>query len=143
VDVEEETEEGTFVERVRCRRPAPIADPLLSLFPDVLADLPRVPLGRRTQPVVYPHAVTLRCETTVRELPEGVTLPAARDLSGDGWSVKTVFTREGGDLRGTWELTLARRRFAPDEFEELRSFWNAARLAASAAIRLRPRDAGS
>jgi hypothetical protein len=142
VDVEQETRSGAFVETIRCRRPCSTTGPLLSLFPDVLDDLARVPLGDREQTVAYPYALTLRCSTSVRGVPDGAALPTAHEDAGDGWRVTTRFSREGGDLSGTFELQLVRRRFEPDAFEQLRAFWNAARQAASVAVRLDPPDAG-
>jgi transglutaminase-like putative cysteine protease len=142
VDVEQETRSGAFVETIRCRRPCSTTGPLLSLFPDVLDDLARVPLGDREQAVAYPYALTLRCSTSVRGVPDGAALPTAHADTGDGWRVTTRFSREGGDLSGTFELQLVRRRFEPDAFEQLRAFWNAARQAASVAVRLDPPDAG-
>jgi hypothetical protein len=134
IDVDEETEDGRFVERVRYRTERPESDLLLPLFPDALDDLPRVPLLRREQPVVYPHAMTLRYHATVRGIPEHVTLPVARELSGDGWTVTTNFGWEGREVRAKWKVTLARRRFALEQFDELRSFWDAARQAGSVAV---------
>jgi hypothetical protein len=138
VDVNEETQEGLFVETVRYRAPRPDPDFVLPLFPDALTELPRAPLPRREQPVVYPHALTLRFHTTVRGVPEHVMLPVARESSGDGWTVATDFGGEGREVRASWNVALARRRFDLEQFDELREFWNAARRAGSVAISYAP-----
>jgi hypothetical protein len=134
IDVDEETEDGLFVERVRCRTAWPDSDLLLPLFPDALDGLPRAPLHRRKQPVVYPHAMTLRYHTTIRGIPEQVSLPVAHDVSGEGWTVTTKFGRDGDEVSAIWNVTLTRRRFPREQFDELQKFWDAARRLGSVAV---------
>lgn len=125
---EYETPEGLFLENVKARRaPLPAGGPesRVSLFPGASDDIERVPLGRRKTAVDYHHPMTIRYDVTYEGAPEAAALPAPQDVKGDGWSVKTGYSREGGAVRATWEVVLSRRRFEPDAFPELRRFWSA------------------
>jgi len=139
--VVDETEDGGFIETVKMEIGAP-PDPetaeLFQLFPGALADLPRVPLGRRETAVKYGHAITLRFETTIRGFASRSATPGGDDKEGDGWSTGSSFERDGDALQGKWEMTLSRLRFEPDEFRELKRMWSSARRSSSAAISLAP-----
>jgi hypothetical protein len=127
--VEEESSDGAFRDTatIHVEAPAPndrSAD--VAAFPGVLADLPRVSLSRRQSAVAYEHALSLYCVSTLRGLPADTPLPAPVSVAGTGWSARAEFSREGAEVKGTWELELSRLRFEPAEFEELRRFWAAA-----------------
>ena len=133
-----EGDDGAFVERLTISRPpghASLVDAdVVRFFPWLESDLPRVGLGRRTVPVVYPHPMTVRHETTVRDLRESSPLPPAHDAAGDGWSVHFECRREGADVKAIAEVRLTRTRFAVDAFPELRRFWSAVSAAAGTVV---------
>jgi hypothetical protein len=117
--------------------PAPERDRKLEpivFFPRALASLPRVPLTRRSGAVVYEYPRMLTYATTVKGLAAERPLPAKQHAAGVGWSLESSVTRSGADVRGSWTLDLARTRFAPDGFQELRELWASANKAASPLI---------
>jgi hypothetical protein len=133
-EVEEETRAGSFEERKRWTTPVSSSTLTLRLFPGVLDDLPRISLRDRQGAVVYPFAMTLRSESVIHGIAPGTGYPDPVSLEGEGWSVRTEFVPVGEVVQATWELTLIRRRFDPDAFDELRRFWRAARRSAAAAV---------
>jgi len=137
LSVVDETDDGAFVETLMVRvdpPPDPVHAEPLSLFPGALDGLMRIPLRRRESAVRYPHALTLRYESVVRGIRSNTATPPNETDQGRGWSVKSEFSTETGTIRGSWELTLSRVRFEPDDFAELKRFWRAARTTSSAAV---------
>ncbi|HEX4823750.1 MAG TPA: DUF3857 domain-containing protein [Candidatus Polarisedimenticolaceae bacterium] len=136
-----EDKDGAFVETISLALPsgAPsLQENAYWLFPGATYDIDRVPLTRRTLPVLYPYPVELRRETTVKGLPDAASIPTAQKLAGDGWAVESTFGRSGGSVNGVWTATLSRTRFEPAAFAELRQFWSAASKAAAPGIALAP-----
>jgi transglutaminase-like putative cysteine protease len=132
-DVEEETPEGLFTESVAWTA-SRSARPALTLFPDLLDDLPRVRLDDRDQPVVYPYALTLRTEHRIDGFDPAAVLPSAAAVQGAGWRVATHYERDGDALVARCKVELARRRFEPGEFGELERLWTAVRQAVSRTV---------
>jgi transglutaminase-like putative cysteine protease len=135
--VVDEADDGAFVERLTVRvNPPPNPDHAepVSLFPGALDGLARISLRRREGAVRYPHALTLRYESVVRGIRSNTATPPSETDEGQGWSVKSEFSAEPGTIRGSWELTLSRVHFEPDDFAELKRFWRAARSTSSVAV---------
>jgi hypothetical protein len=135
LSVTEEDENGAFVETIEATV-APPADPaeLMELFPWALDDLPQVNLGRRETAVKYRNAMAFRYESAVKGVPDGVPTPTAKEREGEGWAARSSFEREGGLLRGTWELELTRLRFEPEQFRDLKKLWSSARRTSSTKV---------
>ena len=134
-----ETPEATFVEKISARlKPIPAIGPgaTMALFPGAVDEIRRVPLGRRKTLVEYDHPMSIRYAVVLRPVPDTRALPAAQNLAGDGWSVRTTFERTGPVVTATWEVSLARTRFTPEEFPELRKFWSAVTASAGGAVNL-------
>lgn len=106
----------------------------IPLFPGVLDWLPRTTLSKRTADIVYGYPRTLTWDTTLAGIPEGARLPAPRSLANAAGNVTTTFVREGDTVRARFEVVLAKTRFTPAEFPELKAFWSAANGAASAEL---------
>ncbi|HKQ62958.1 MAG TPA: DUF3857 domain-containing protein [Candidatus Polarisedimenticolaceae bacterium] len=139
--VEAEAEDGAYVETLSWKLdPAALAAQhrLVPLFPGALDDLPRVPLGRRQAALRYAYPLALSYETRFVGAPAHQLAPDDQHLEGSGWSVGTHFTREGSELRASWQLALSRVDFARADFEELKRFWSAAGRAAAPAVALEP-----
>jgi len=133
--VQAETQTGDFVETISWRVPS--LPSVVSFFPSLASDFPRAPLRDRSTAVVYPWCMTLHFESHVRHVPHDAALPAGREVEGPGWRVSTRFTRDADTASGVLVISLARRRFQPDEFDDLGKLWNAVREAAQAAVALR------
>lgn len=136
-EVQSETGDGAFVESLVVEIPPPAPgrpSAPMGLFPRALADLPRVPLARRSSAVVYRYPRTLSYSSTFKSLPPSKPLPAAQAATGPGWEVASTISREGEAVRATWRLELARTRFEPETFAELKQLWSAATKAASPVI---------
>jgi transglutaminase-like putative cysteine protease len=134
-----ETIDGGMVETVRWSVPHAAASRIRSaapLFPGALHELREAPLTGRRSAVVYDRPILLRYETAIIGIGAPASLPEPIDRRGAGWAVSTTFAREDGTVLAVLSVALDRTRFAPDEFDELRRFWSAARAAAAA--RLRP-----
>ena len=136
-----EATDGAFVEKSR------ISLALLTtsgtrvdipLFPGASWDLDRVPLGKRKNPVDYVFPRTLHYQMSVEGVPPGAALPESQRLEGDGWSVETKIGRDGSRVEAVWEMRLSRVRFDPDNFAELRKFWNAASMLDSGMLQFAP-----
>jgi len=131
---EYETPEGAFIETLKIRlRPVPASGggAKISIFPGAAEDISRVPLGKRKTPVTYDHAQTIRYEVTLRGVPDSSQLPQPQSAQGEGWSVKTLYSREGEKVNATWEIVLSRVQFEADAFPDLKKFWSAMASAAS------------
>jgi hypothetical protein len=142
--IDAETAAGAFVESMNVRLAPPIEGDRftsLALFPFALAELPRVSLSRRKTAVVYEHPLVVRFESVVRGVSEVNGPHPDRELEGQGWSARFHESRDDDAIRGSWELSLERRRFEPAEFDELKRFWAAARDTVSPALYLRPPEA--
>ncbi len=125
---ETETREGTFVETVAIKLPpSPERAPRSHepVFPGAADDVTRVPLGKRKLPVQYGHPMTVRYEVVYKGLPGGTQPPAPQAVEGEGWSVRSEYATSEQGLTARWEATLARPRFEPGDFAELRRFWSA------------------
>ncbi len=125
---EKETANGEFIETVKLRHgpiPASGAGARIEIFPGASQDVERVPLTRRKTAVTYSFPRLIHYQTTLKGLSQEVLPPEPRTFSGDGWSVKTDYSRDGGVIRASWELQLSRTRFDPDAFPELRKLWSA------------------
>jgi hypothetical protein len=125
---EKETANGEFIETVRLRRgpiPASGVAARIEIFPGASQDVERVPLTRRKTAVIYSFPRLIRYQTTLKGIPQEVSAPEPRSFSGDGWSVKTEYSRDGELIHASWELQLSRARFDPEAFPELRKLWSA------------------
>lgn len=125
---EKETANGEFIETVRLSRgpiPASGVAARIEIFPGASQDVERVPLTRRKTAVIYSFPRLIRYQTTLKGIPQEVSAPEPRSLSGDGWSVKTEYSRDGELIHASWELQLSRARFDPEAFPELRKLWSA------------------
>jgi len=128
-----EEPDGAYVESLTLELPAgapEFGDGAVSLFPGATHGLRRVPVAKRTVPVIYPHPLGLRYESAVDGVAELATLPPAEKKEGDGWAVATQFDRKGAAVTGTFTLELSRTRFEPDAFPELKQMWSATARAA-------------
>jgi hypothetical protein len=138
-EVEHEDQHGAFGERVSSRvRVSGDSGPgsQWAFFPGAGGELHRVPLGRRESAVDYGHARSILYEVILRGFPGSAELPEAASVQGDGWSVRSTYHREGGTLHGSYELRMARTRFEPKEFGELRRLWSAIRSVTSPSLNL-------
>ena len=134
LEIVEEDDEGRFVWSATLEVPAPddaATAALLRLFPRAMSGLETVSLRRRELPVVYEHALTLSYQAVVSGLPGDQGVPSPHQRDGTGWRVVSTLQRNGDRLEGTWELELSRRRFDPEDFDELKVFWRAARRSSS------------
>ncbi len=139
--VDPETGDGAFVEKSAISMIAPAAagtDVGLSLFPGASWDLDRVPLGKRKNPVDYVFPRTLHYEVSLEGLRPGAPLPESRRLEGNGWAVETRIRRDGTRVEANCEIRLSRVRFNPEDFPELRKFWNAISMMDSEMVQLAP-----
>lgn len=139
--VEPETADGAFVERCSISG-APLVttgtQAGLALFPGASWDLERVPLGKRKIPVDYAFPRTVRYQVSVQGLVPGASLPESQRLAGEGWAVETKISGDGSRLEAIWDMRLSRARFDPQDFQELRKFWNAASTLSSGGIEVAP-----
>ncbi|HKY31272.1 MAG TPA: DUF3857 domain-containing protein [Candidatus Polarisedimenticolia bacterium] len=143
---EPEADDGSFMETATLTLTPPpgVEDGLrVRLFPGAEQDLPRVPLRRRTAPVLYGHALRIRYETTLRHVPESLPLPEPREHEGDGWLVTTSYDRKGDAITARWDLRLSKPRFVPGEFDELQHLWSAVASTANEALTLPPPEAAA
>ena len=125
-----EAADGAFAETLDWTAPAA---PHLDLFPGAEEDLPRVPLAKRVNPIVYPYPRTLQYRVTVKGLSPGSVVPPA-EVSGEGWSAKRTAEVREGTLAATWEVRLDRTRFAPEETAALKALWSGLRKTGSALV---------
>jgi hypothetical protein len=136
-----ERKDGAYVETVSFEVPS--ASPVLGegglpVFAGATLDLPRVPVTRRTAAIVFPYPIALRYDARIDGLPAGRVAPDPVDKSGNGWTVRTKFEREGEALHGTWSLDLSRVRFEPDAFPDAKQMWSAAALTSGVRVAARP-----
>ena len=139
--VEPETGDGAFVEKSAISMIAPAAagtDVGLSLFPGASWDLDRVPLGKRKNPVDYVFPRTLHYQVSFEGLHQGSLLPESRRVEGNGWAVETKIRRDGSHVDAICDIQLSRVRFNPEDFPELRKFWNAISMMDSEMVQLAP-----
>jgi hypothetical protein len=135
-----EESDGAYVESLTLELPAgapELDDGAVSLFPGAARGLRRVPVAKRTVPVIYPHPLGLRYESAVDGVAELATLPPSEKKEGQGWTVASQFERKGATVTGTFTLELSRTRFEPDAFPELKQLWSAATHAAGPRMTLR------
>ena len=139
-EAEDETPDGFFEERAEWLVPPPSAPETsaIALFRGATDLIDRVPLTRRTVPVVYTRPHSIRFETTLAGIGADVAIPAERVFSGDGWSASSRVRIEGVEVRAELEITLSRLHFPPEDFDDLRAFWAAIDRAASPAISYPP-----
>lgn len=129
-----ERPDGAFVETftVALRPGAPeLGDGSVGVFPGVMRDFTRVPLSRRTLPVVYLYPIRLRYEVTLAGTTGDAPLPEAASISGDGWSVATTYERRDGAVHATCTIDRSRVRFEPAAFAELKKLWASASRASA------------
>jgi hypothetical protein len=132
-----ERADGAYVETISFEIAAgspELGEAGMPLFAGATVDLPRVPVSRRTTPVVFPYPLALRYDTKIEGATAAIAVPSAEDKSGKGWTVHTSFGREGEALHGTWSLDLSRTRFEPDAFPDAKQMWSAASLTAGARV---------
>ncbi|HXI02380.1 MAG TPA: DUF3857 domain-containing protein, partial [Candidatus Saccharimonadales bacterium] len=137
--VDYETADGAYVETIDCTLPGKSgngAGRRLEIFPGARAEVPRVSLSRREVPVVYLIPWTTRYDVEFSGLPEGAALPDPVEASGEGWSVRTSATLEGGVVRGSLVIVVEKSRYEPSEFGSLREFWTAVTRAAGSAVKI-------
>jgi len=137
--IQPETSDGWFAEKLSFRHgyssaSGDASDSGVELFPGAADAFERVPLGRRKGAVDYGFPQLVRYETMLEGVPQDAALPESESLQGNGWSIKTYYSREGTSLKASWEVQLSRRRFEATEFAELRKFWSS--LSASAGWRV-------
>jgi hypothetical protein len=135
-----EEPDGAFVESLTLELPAgapELGDGAVSLFPGASLGLRRVPVAKRNVPVIYPHPLGLRYESTVDGVAELASLPSAEKKEGEGWAVATKFDRKGTAVTGTFTLELTRTRFEPDAFPELKQLWSVTTRAAGPRMNVR------
>lgn len=144
---EYEAPDGAFVETIAFRVPSPTSvedSGEIRLFPDAVDLLPRVPLVKRTTPVLYDTAQTLRLETILTGVPASASLPPPQALEFERWSSRMTATRDGEAIRSSWEVAVTRPRFPPEAFGDLRKLWAVVSSASAALIDASPRsDAGA
>jgi hypothetical protein len=135
-----EEPDGAYAETLTLELPAgapELGDGAVPLFPGAAHGLRRVPVAKRTVPVIYPHPLGLRYESAVDGVAELAVLPTAEKKEGDGWAVVTTFDRKGTSVTGTLTLELSRTRFEPDAFPELKQLWSATSRAAGPRMTVR------
>lgn len=125
---------GGFEDTIRFSIPDLSAGAEFSPFRPVSDEIPKASLRRRTEPVDFGFPRIVVVESDVPGWPEATPLPAALAERGDGWSVTGGFERREGGLRGRLEVTLERRRFSPEQFPELRRFYEALAAAQSTPV---------
>ena len=135
-----EAGDGAYVETLKLDLPAGSAelkDGLLRIFAGMSGDLSRVPLTKRKGPIVFESPVRVSYVASIVGAPEG-GLPTSHEASGNGWTVRSGVSREGGTVRGSLVYERTRTRFDPEAFPEVKQMWSAVSKAGSAAISLRP-----
>lgn len=136
-----ERADGAFVETftVALRPGAPeLGDGSVGVFPGVMRDFTRVPLSRRTLPVVYPYPIRHRYEVTLAGTTGDAPLPEPASVSGDGWSVATTYERRDGAVHATCTFDRSRVRFEPADFGELKKLWSSASRASALRLPIAP-----
>ena len=133
LEISDEHEDGRFEETLSFQTEAG-GKRAIALFADGMSALQRTSLRDREDPFVYPHPITIRYETTIADEAFAGGTPRALEADGDGWSVRSSFEQQDGQLRATCEIQIERVRYEADEFEQLDELWQSARAATSAAV---------
>ena len=137
LEVTDEDEELAFVWTATVEVPAPNAEApgdFLRLFPRAMSGLGTVSLRRRELPVVYDRMLTMTYESVVSGLPMTARAPLGKETSGEGWRVVATTHKDGDTVTGRWEVRLQRKRFEPEQFDELKAFWREARRTSSVVL---------
>ncbi|PYT33401.1 MAG: hypothetical protein DMF52_15725 [Acidobacteria bacterium] len=85
---------------------------------------------------VFPR--TLHYQVSFEGLHQGSLLPESRRVEGNGWAVETKIRRDGSHVDAICDIQLSRVRFNPEDFPELRKFWNAISMMDSEMVQLAP-----
>jgi hypothetical protein len=136
-----EDADGAYVDSVTIALPAgspALQENVFWMFAGATRDIDRVPLSKRKVAVRYPYPVQIRYETTVAGAPAVDPVPESVRTAGDGWAVETSFDRSGDAIHGVWTASLARTRFEPSGFTELKQFWTTANKAAAPGLTIAP-----
>lgn len=137
---ERQADDGAYVETMTLALPAGAAElqeGAVGLFSGATSDIARVPVTRRTGPIVFEYPVSVAYASTVRTVPEASGLPSPVEASGDGWSVRSSVTRDASGVHASWSFERSRSRFEPAEFPEAKKMWAAASKAAGGMVMIR------
>jgi hypothetical protein len=132
-----ETPEGAFDEQVRWQiqsLPASQDETTLRLFAGATDLLPRTSLRRRQLPVAYNYPRLLQWTTTVKGAPQGVELPSAKSLTGDGWVFSIEYAQTESTVTAKLEIRLERTHYPLEAFRDLRKLYSAIAAAEKAVL---------
>lgn len=136
-EVAQEADDGSFRDTLSFRI-SPRADQgPFPIFAPLGDEIGKLSLRRRKVPVEFRGPLRVVVETEYPDWPEGAPAPPESHAKGEGWSVDSTFDPRGGKLKGTIDVTLARRRFEPAQFPDLKAFYDAISSASAVPVAYR------
>jgi hypothetical protein len=81
--------------------------------------------------------MTLRYTSKVRNAaPQSDPTPPPVQVSGEGWQARRTIERKDGAIEATWEATVSRVRYAPDQVQALKELWGGLRKTSALQLQL-------
>jgi len=62
--------------------------------------------------------------------------PLPVQASGEGWQARRTMERKDGAIEATWEATVSRVRYAPDQVQALKELWGGLRKTSALQLQL-------